>query len=96
MSIRPASSGSTPTTPTRACCPSCVTGPLVERWTAVACVANLTPVARHGYRVGLPAPGRWRELLNTDALEWGGSGVGNYGAVEAEDFPGTASRGRPR
>ena len=53
----------------------------------VACVANLTPVVRYGYRVGLPAPGRWREVLNTDAVEWGGSGVGNYGAVEAETAP---------
>jgi 1,4-alpha-glucan branching enzyme len=51
---------------------------------SVACVANLTPVARYGYRVGLPVAGRWRELLNTDAVEWGGGGLGNYGAVEAE------------
>jgi 1,4-alpha-glucan branching enzyme len=50
----------------------------------VACLANLTPVVRTNYRVGLPAPGRWREILNTDAAEWGGTGVGNYGAVEAE------------
>jgi 1,4-alpha-glucan branching enzyme len=54
---------------------------------AVACVANLTPVPRYGYRIGLPAPGRWRELLNTDAVEWGGSGVGNYGAVVADEMP---------
>jgi 1,4-alpha-glucan branching enzyme len=54
---------------------------------SVACLANLTPVARSGYRVGLPEPGRWREVLNTDATEWGGSGVGNQGAVEAEAFP---------
>jgi 1,4-alpha-glucan branching enzyme len=52
----------------------------------VACVANFTPVPRYGYRVGLPAPGRWREILNTDAIEWGGSGVGNYGAVEATEI----------
>ncbi len=52
---------------------------------AVVCVANLTPVPRHGYRIGLPAPGRWGELLNTDASEWGGSGMGNLGAVYAED-----------
>jgi 1,4-alpha-glucan branching enzyme len=52
---------------------------------AVACVANLTPMPRYGYRVGLPAPGPWRELLNTDAIEWGGSGIGNFGAVEAEE-----------
>ena len=53
---------------------------------AVACIANLTPVPRYGYRVGLPMPGRWRELVNTDAIQWGGSGVGNYGAVEATDI----------
>jgi 1,4-alpha-glucan branching enzyme len=52
---------------------------------AVVCIANLTPVPRYGYRLGLPAPGRWRELLNTDAVEWGGSGIGNWGAVEATD-----------
>jgi 1,4-alpha-glucan branching enzyme len=54
---------------------------------AVACLANLTPLPRYGYRIGLPAPGAWRELLNTDAIEWGGGGVGNYGAVEAEGIP---------
>jgi 1,4-alpha-glucan branching enzyme len=40
-------------------------------------------VARHGYRVGLPRPGRWTEVLNTDEQRYGGSGVVN-GAVEAE------------
>jgi 1,4-alpha-glucan branching enzyme len=50
---------------------------------AVACVANLTPVVRSGYRLGLPSRGRWVELLNTDAKEWGGSGVGNGGQVQA-------------
>ncbi len=53
----------------------------------VACVANLTPVPRTGYRVGLPSAGRWVELVNTDATEWGGSGMGNAGAVEAERTP---------
>jgi 1,4-alpha-glucan branching enzyme len=52
----------------------------------VACVANLTPVPHHGYRVGLPRGGRWLELLNTDAREFGGSGLGNAGIVEAEEF----------
>ncbi len=47
-------------------------------------VANFTPVPRHRYRVGVPAAGRWRELLNTDAEIYGGSGQGNYGGVEAE------------
>jgi 1,4-alpha-glucan branching enzyme len=50
----------------------------------LACVANLTPVPRYGYRLGLPVPGRWDEVLNTDASEWGGSGVGNLGAVHAD------------
>ena len=50
-------------------------------------VANLTPVSRHGYRVGLPVPGRWRELVNTDSTHYGGSDVGNYGGVVAEDVP---------
>ncbi len=49
----------------------------------VACVANLSPVVRHGYRIGLPAAGVWREVLNTDAACYGGSGVGNAGAVWA-------------
>jgi 1,4-alpha-glucan branching enzyme len=41
----------------------------------VACAANLTPVPRHGYRIGLPMPGRWVDVLNTDEERWGGSGV---------------------
>jgi 1,4-alpha-glucan branching enzyme len=50
-------------------------------------VANLTPVPRTGYRLGLPVPGRWRELINTDSSYYGGSDQGNYGGVEAEDVP---------
>jgi 1,4-alpha-glucan branching enzyme len=50
-------------------------------------VANLTPVPRHGYRLGLPVPGRWRELLNTDSSFYGGSDQGNFGGVKAEDVP---------
>ena len=42
-------------------------------------------VPQFGYRVGLPRGGRWLELLNTDAKEWGGSGLGNMGEVWAED-----------
>jgi 1,4-alpha-glucan branching enzyme len=53
----------------------------------VVCVMNLTPVPREGYRVGLPQGGRWREVVNTDAQTYGGSGVGNHGAVEAEALP---------
>jgi 1,4-alpha-glucan branching enzyme len=43
---------------------------------------NLTPVPRHGYRIGVPGPGRWVEILNTDAEAYGGSGQGNLGAVD--------------
>ncbi len=53
----------------------------------VVCVANLTPVVREGHRVGLPAEGRWAEVLNTDAAAYGGSNVGNLGGVDAEDRP---------
>ena len=53
----------------------------------VLCVANLTPIPRFDYRVGLPVGGRWREIVNTDAAEWGGSGVGNLGGVDAEEQP---------
>jgi len=47
-------------------------------------VCNFTPVPRHGYRLGVPLPGRWREVLNSDATSSGGSGLGNYGGVYAE------------
>src|SRR4029079_2033230 len=49
----------------------------------LACVANLSPVVREGYRIGLPRGGRWREVVNTDAGEFGGSGAGNGGGVSA-------------
>ena len=49
----------------------------------VAAIANFTPVPRDGYRIGLPLPGRWREILNTDAAAYGGSGRGNAGGVDA-------------
>jgi 1,4-alpha-glucan branching enzyme len=47
----------------------------------VAC--NFTPVPRQKYRVGVPAGGRWKELLNSDGTEYAGSGVGNAGGVTA-------------
>jgi len=53
---------------------------------------NFTPVPRSGYRVGAPAGGFWREIANSDAVEYGGSGVGNFGSVEAEEI---AAHGRP-
>jgi 1,4-alpha-glucan branching enzyme len=50
-------------------------------------VCNFTPVPREGYWIGVPHPGRWRERINTDAVEYGGSGVGNAGEVHAEPRP---------
>jgi 1,4-alpha-glucan branching enzyme len=53
----------------------------------LACVANFAGNPHHGYRIGLPRGGRWREVLNTDADGYGGSGVGNYGGIEAVEEP---------
>ncbi|WP_033430010.1 1,4-alpha-glucan branching enzyme, partial [Saccharothrix syringae] len=53
----------------------------------VACVANLTDTARPDYRVGLPRAGAWREVVNTDGADYGGSGTGNPGAVVADATP---------
>jgi 1,4-alpha-glucan branching enzyme len=53
----------------------------------IAVVSNFTPVPRQNYRIGLPHPGRWREVLNTDAVAYGGSGLGNQGAIHAEPQP---------
>ena len=53
----------------------------------VVAVCNFTPQPRHDYRVGVPVRGGWQELLNSDAIEYGGSGVGNLGRVVADDVP---------
>jgi 1,4-alpha-glucan branching enzyme len=49
--------------------------------------ANLAPIPRGPYRLGLPRAGRWRELLNTDSTFYGGSDMGNLGGIEAEPIP---------
>ena len=49
----------------------------------LACVTNFSAVPHEGYRLGLPTPGRWLEVVNTDAEIYAGSGVGNMGAVQA-------------
>jgi 1,4-alpha-glucan branching enzyme len=59
---------------------------------SVLVVCNFTPVSRVGYLVGVPTDGYWKELLNSDAREYGGSGVGNMGGTEALPF---GSHGRP-
>ena len=50
-------------------------------------VCNFTPMPRENYRLGVPSPGVWREFLNSDAQHYGGSGMGNLGAVEASPVP---------
>jgi 1,4-alpha-glucan branching enzyme len=52
----------------------------------VVAVANFTPVPRRR-RLGVPVAGHWREVLNSDGLDYGGSGVGNLGGVDATDEP---------
>jgi 1,4-alpha-glucan branching enzyme len=47
-------------------------------------ISNMTPALRSDYRVPLPHDGRWTEILNSDALVYGGSGAGNMGAIEAQ------------
>ncbi len=54
---------------------------------AILCALNFTPVVRTGYRIGVGAAGAWRELLNTDAVAYGGSGQGNPGAVATAPVP---------
>ncbi|MBI3322297.1 MAG: 1,4-alpha-glucan branching protein GlgB, partial [Candidatus Omnitrophica bacterium] len=56
----------------------------------IAC--NFTPVPRFDYAMGVPCAGRWKEVLNSDALEYGGSGCGNKGGVDAQPVP---MHGRP-
>ncbi len=58
----------------------------------VLVISNFTPVPREGYRLGVPRPGFYREILNTDAAMYGGSNVGNLGGVTAEE---TESHGQP-
>ncbi|MGN6327172.1 1,4-alpha-glucan branching protein GlgB [Pseudolysinimonas sp.] len=53
----------------------------------LVCAVNFGGNPVGSYRIGLPAAGRWDEILNTDAADFGGSGVGNFGGVTAEDVP---------
>jgi 1,4-alpha-glucan branching enzyme len=60
--------------------------------TLVLAACNFTPVPRENYCIGAPHGGWWREVLNSDAVEYGGSGVGNHGGVDAAPAP---LHGRP-
>jgi len=53
----------------------------------VIIIANFTPVPRQNYRVGVPDDARWLEILNSDAKQYGGSGMGNFGGVAANPVP---------
>ena len=59
------------------------------RWgddgSVLACIANFAGNPHEGYRIGLPKGGRWAEVVNTDSELYSGSGVGNWGAVEAAE-----------
>ena len=54
---------------------------------AIIVVCNFTPVVRDDYRVGVPRPGYYREILNTDSAYYWGSGAGNGGGVNADPIP---------
>ncbi|MBI3548451.1 MAG: 1,4-alpha-glucan branching protein GlgB [Elusimicrobia bacterium] len=58
----------------------------------VLAICNFTPVPRRTYRVGVPRAGEWKEVLNSDASDYGGSGMGNLGKAAAEAVP---YHGRP-
>ncbi len=58
----------------------------------ILAIFNFTPVARYNYRMGVPREGHWEEILNTDAADYGGSGLGNLGGVDAHK---TGAHGRP-
>ena len=51
----------------------------------IVVISHFTPLPRQGYRMRLPSAGRWREVVNSDALEYGGSGAGNMGIVTADE-----------
>ncbi|MGZ5474205.1 MAG: alpha amylase C-terminal domain-containing protein, partial [Thermoanaerobaculia bacterium] len=53
----------------------------------LAVVLNFTPMPRHNYQIGVPRGGHWSEVLNSDAMLYGGSGQGNMGGVEAMPVP---------
>jgi len=51
----------------------------------IVVVANFTPLVREGYRIGVPRSGHWKEILNSDAEHYAGSGIGNRGGLDAEN-----------
>ena len=97
------SSGSTSPMQRKAWSRICAAAANPHEFAVVVC--NFTPVAREDYWIGVPRPGRYRERINTDAADYGGSGVGNAGEVHyrasadarpsARDTPAAAAARRP-
>jgi 1,4-alpha-glucan branching enzyme len=58
-----------------------------DRRDCVVMVFNFTPVPRFGYRIGVPEPGHYAEILNSDSEIYGGSNVGNLGGLQTEPLP---------
>jgi 1,4-alpha-glucan branching enzyme len=58
----------------------------------LACVINFGGTPHHDFQLGLPSSGVWEEIVNSDAVEFGGSGVGNFGEINAD---GPGSHGQP-
>ncbi len=58
-----------------------------EKEQVVIVVANFTPIPRHNYRIGVPKDAKWNEILNSDAVQYGGGGMGNFGGVAANPVP---------
>ena len=58
-----------------------------DRKNSLIFIYNMTPVPRYDYRIGVPWKGHYTELLNSDAAEYGGSGMGNYGGTGSEEVP---------
>jgi 1,4-alpha-glucan branching enzyme len=71
---------------TVAAAPAAAPGPQKYNQEALVVVASFTPVPRTGYRVGVPEPGNYREIFNSDSDYYGGSNVGNGTGLEAEPF----------
>ena len=63
-----------------------------EDGSPMAVVINFAGHPHHDFKLGLPKPGKWIEILNTDAVEFGGSGVGNFGSINANS---DGSHGQP-
>lgn len=58
-----------------------------QRREVLLCILNCTPVVRRNFQVGVRRPGTWREILNSDATIYGGSGQGNLGLAQTAPFP---------